>query len=75
MIFIMGLFGKKLFGNNIEVSCDYCERAKVINNEPICTMNKSIEAGKCIYFVYNPLLRIPRTMPNLPLFDPKDFEL
>ncbi len=71
----MGLFGKKLFGNNIDASCEYCHHAQKVNDIFICTLNKTLTNGKCMQFSYNPLMRVPRTMPNLPKFDPKDFEI
>lgn len=57
----------KLFGNNIEPSCMYCERAQVQKNGAICTINKSIENGKCKKFRYNPTMRTPITQAQVPI--------
>lgn len=66
----------KLFGNTIDVSCVYCHHAnKTENDIIICKVKREIKDGKCFRFKYNPLLRVPTTMPNLPKYDPKDFEL
>lgn len=71
----MNLFSSGLFGNNIDVSCDYCHNGQKINGIIICKANKEIIDGKCSKFKYNPLMRVPKTVPNLPNYDPKDFEL
>jgi len=66
----------KLFGNNIAVSCLYCENCIVNSDgEQICVKNKIITNGKCRRFSYNPLLRKPFRPPVLPKFDPEDFQL
>lgn len=70
------MFFKKLFGNNIEASCEYCHNAVFKENDVIiCSVNREIKDGKCMRFKYNPLLRTPKILPNLPKYDPKDFEL
>lgn len=67
---------KKLFGNNIDTSCEYCSNAeKAGDGVIICKVSREIKDGKCPKFKYNPLLRVPKTLPNLPKYDPKDFEL
>lgn len=71
----MRLFGSKLFGNNIDTSCEYCSNAQKINGIILCKANKEIVNGYCSRFKYNPLMRIPKTTPVFPQYDPKDFEL
>lgn len=66
----------KLFGNNIDVDCAYCDNCIIYNNGgQICIKNKFIENGKCHKFSYNPLLRKPFKPPVLPKFNPEDFQL
>ncbi len=65
----------KLFGNNIEVSCNYCSHSKIKNNTQFCTMNKVLKNGKCRKFEYNPIMRKPNTTAQLPKYKPEDFAL
>lgn len=71
----MNFFGNKLFGNNIDTSCEYCSNAQKINGIILCKTNREIINGNCSRFKYNPLMRVPKTAPNFPQYDPKDFEL
>ncbi|MEE0265065.1 MAG: hypothetical protein UD936_05495 [Acutalibacteraceae bacterium] len=71
----MNLFGPKLFGNNIDTSCEYCNNSQKINGIILCKANKEIVNGNCSKFKYNPLMRVPKTAPRFPQYDPKDFEL
>ncbi len=66
---------KKLFGNNIKPSCEYCELAKFENKTYVCTKNKEIINEKCKKFEYNPLKRVPKSSPALQQFSPEDFAL
>lgn len=67
---------KKLFNNNIETSCEYCDHCIDGGNEVlICSKKKEIIDGKCRGFKYNPLLRVPKAIPLLPKYNPQDFEL
>lgn len=65
----------KLFGNNIDVSCDYCANSKVNNGVQFCTMNKVLKNGKCRKFVYNPIMRVPKTQNNLRKYNAEEFVL
>ncbi len=65
----------KLFGNNIEVNCNYCAHSKIKNDTQFCTMNKVLKNGKCRKFEYNPIMRKPITMQQLPKYKPEDFAL
>lgn len=71
----MGLFGSNLFGNNIDVSCEYCHNGQKINGIIICKVNKTIVNGACPRFKYNPLMRVPKTAPKMPKYNPDDFKL
>ena len=66
----------RLFGNNIEPKCDYCDHCISDGyGSRICVKNTYIENGKCRSFKYDPLLRKPFKPPVLPKFDPEDFQL
>lgn len=66
----------RLFGNNIEPNCDYCDNCdKEDDDVRLCRAKREIIDGKCRRFKYNPLLRVPKQISNLPKYDPKDFEL
>ncbi len=65
----------KLFGNNIEVSCDYCAHSKIQDDTQFCTMNKVLKKGKCRKFTYNPIMRVPKCANNLQKYKPEDFML
>ncbi len=66
---------KKLFGNNIQPNCRYCDN--LIHNENVayCKKGKEIKNNKCRKFLYNPLLRAPKKAPALMSFSKEDFEL
>ena len=65
----------KFFGNNIEVSCDYCAHSQINNGAQFCTMNKVLKNGKCRKFEYNPIMREPKKQNALPKFKEEDFAL
>ncbi|MBQ1389065.1 MAG: hypothetical protein IIY78_05515 [Clostridia bacterium] len=65
----------KLFGNNIEPDCAYCDHCVSDGVSNLCMKNSSIVNGKCRKFRYNPLLRKPFKPPQLPKFDPSDFQI
>ncbi len=64
---------KKLFGNNIDVSCNYCQNAVFDNECCYCSANKIIKNGKCKKFEYNPTLRLPKRETPMPSFSALDF--
>lgn len=65
---------KNLFGNHIECSCDYCTHANASDKN--CAKGKKIKAtGKCRWFCYDPLKRVPYATPKLPDYDPDDFAI
>lgn len=51
---------KKLFGNDIEVSCAYCQYSIKNGTSFLCCKKKEIKKGNCRKFVYNPTLRQPK---------------
>lgn len=65
----------KLFGNNIEVSCNYCAHSQINNGCQFCTVNKVLKNGKCRKFEYNPTMRVPKHSNNLQKYNPDDFVL
>lgn len=65
----------KLFGNNIEIKCEYCDNCADSPSGCICKLRKSIKNGKCRKFKYNPTLRVPQSSQALPEFKKEDFEI
>lgn len=65
----------KFFGNNIEISCDYCAHSKINNEVQFCTINRVLKNGKCKKFIYNPIMRKPKKTKGLPTYKPEDFLL
>lgn len=64
---------KKLFGNNIEPACSYCEYAANESVAIYCKKGKKLVEGKCRKFKYDPLLRAPKKA-NIPqAFSAEDF--
>lgn len=73
------MFGKKktkLFGNQIEVKCEYCENNTEIDGECACKLSRSIQPdGSCPRFSYDPLMRAPKNPPALRQHDAEEFKL
>ncbi|MCD8026443.1 MAG: hypothetical protein LUF33_05845 [Clostridiales bacterium] len=65
----------KLFGQNINPDCAYCENAVFENDFAVCTKNKRIQKGKCRSFKYDPLLRIPKNIKFTSSYAKDDFVL
>lgn len=65
----------KFFGNNIEVSCEYCAHSKIQNGCQFCTKNRVLKNGKCKKFIYNPIMRVPLRANNLKKYKEEDFIL
>ena len=74
----MLMFKPKLFNKNIEPQCAYCEHgnASQDGNAVLCK-HRGIVSNyfSCNKFIYDPLMRIPKKTPDLPVFDKSDFEL
>lgn len=66
---------KSLFGNNIEISCAYCEHSMFQNNTQFCKLGRALKNGKCRKFKYNPIMRIPKRAVVLEKYKAEDFVL
>lgn len=66
---------KKLFGNNINPACAYCENAANEKDAIYCKKGKKIVDGKCRKFKYDPLLRAPKSTGSQQQFSEEDFVL
>lgn len=67
---------KKLFGENISPSCDYCLYwGKSNSGKSVCTAGCSAQDGKCGKYSYDPLKREPKPAPSIPEFSAEDFKL
>lgn len=66
---------KKLFGNNIEPNCEYCDRYNKDGESYFCEAKKEIKNGKCRKFSYNPTLREPKGYAMLEKYSKEDFEI
>ena len=69
---------RKAFGQNIEPRCEYCQNGhESADGRMILCPRKGIveRSASCRKFCYDPLRRIPRTAPPLPVFSDDDFSL
>lgn len=75
----MSIFRKKkrLFGNNITPSCEYCSHNHGKKEIIKCSLQLNFDEGNCKKFIYNPLMRIPQKQLLLKKdeFDADDFSL
>lgn len=70
------MFGKKkpkLFGNEIEPSCEYCIHFSVMAGQGRCVF--SLSCPDCGKFQYDPLRREPKAAPPLKDYSDEDFRL
>jgi hypothetical protein len=71
------MFGKKkepLFGDHIEIKCEYCANGREAGEA--CRLNLRPEAdGTCRRFAYDPLRRSPKTFPPMRPHDAEEFKL
>lgn len=68
----------KLFGNTIEPACTYCANGQPAPDKVMILCKKYGPVApyyKCKKFVYNPLKRVPKRRPKLPVYHKEDFEL
>lgn len=67
---------KKLFGNSITPSCEYCQHITK-NNEgkKVCQMGVLSVESPCKKYIYDPLKREPKATPVLPKFTADDFKI
>ncbi len=69
---------KKLYGNNIQPSCEFCQHGKKSSdgNAALCLYKGVMPLyHHCFRFVYDPLKRIPHRRPIKETYSPKDFSL
>lgn len=69
---------RKLYGENIDKSCGYCEHGKAApDGETVLCIKKGVVTPDfhCRRFKYDPLKRVPKRRPPLPEYSPEDFEL
>ena len=65
-----------LFGQSIPQDCAYCYHNGGSVEEPVCTLRLPGPGGDCRSYLYDPLLREPRSTPPLRTnFDPEEFKL
>jgi hypothetical protein len=73
------MFGKKkskLFGNEIEIKCEYCRNSSDYDGASICKLNRYRDPdGSCRRFAYDPLKRVPQNLPPLKSYSADEFEL
>lgn len=67
---------KKLFGKNIAPDCEYCLYYEKNNGgKPICRCGSRSFEKTCGRYVYDPLKREPKTLPDIPKFTADDFKI
>ena len=69
---------KKLLGENIEPKCGYCQFGTSVpdGGTVLCTKKGVSEKDACCKkFRYDPLKRVPRQAPEMPVFSASDFSL
>ena len=67
---------KKLFGNNIAPDCEYCRYyIKKAGSNPVCRYGAMSFEQTCRRYVYDPLKREPRNLPDIPKYTADDFKL
>lgn len=73
------MFGKRkgrLFGNHVNADCRYCSNSSDFNGTSVCRLRRCLDQqGSCDRFVYDPLKRVPFTLPPLKEHDPDEFKL
>ncbi|MBQ8133527.1 MAG: hypothetical protein IJ192_03830 [Clostridia bacterium] len=70
------MFKKKLFGNNIPPSCEYCRFAvKKSSGNSVCRYGSALPDEPCGKYVYDPLKREPKALPAIPKYTADDFKL
>ncbi len=67
-----------LFGKNIAPACEYCSQGKkTADSQMILCLKHGVVSPyyHCRKFNYDPLKRIPRSLPALKKYSDKDFSL
>ena len=60
------------FGQHIAPDCAYCANHDLQQG---CLRGKALKNGRCVTFDYDPLRRMPKTAPPIPVPDEKEFIL
>lgn len=70
------MFGKKKkLSPDLPRVCEFCEHASLINDEAhvLCTLHGIVKREyHCKKYTYDPLKRVPRTLPPLPKLSEED---
>lgn len=66
---------KKLFGENINVDCAYCENSVFEDGIVYCRKGRQIQKNKCRKFSYDPLMRVPKKPVLKNNYSADDFKL
>lgn len=69
---------RKLYGNNIQPSCEYCEHGKQSSDgKAVLCPHKGVMPlyHHCRKFLYDPLKRTPSKLPELGHFAPEEFSI
>jgi hypothetical protein len=67
---------QKLFGNQIEVKCEYCVNSSDYDGASVCKLKLCLNPdGNCRRFTYDPLKRAPAHLPPLKPHDADEFKL
>lgn len=69
---------KALFGKHINPACEYCANGRLTTDQSmvLCSRKGVVEKHhKCRKFQYDPLLRKPQVLPNLPQYQQSDFSI
>lgn len=67
---------QKLFGNDVEIKCEYCRNSSDFDGSAACSLGRELEPdGNCRKFEYDPLKREPVSLPPLKQHDPDEFKL
>lgn len=67
---------KNLFGEQIEVRCEYCANSSDYDGATVCKLNRFRNPdGSCRRFAYDPLKRAPMQLPPLKPHSADEFKL
>ena len=71
------MFSKTLFDQDIATACEYCAHiARAADGSLHCAKKGTVQPfSHCRAFEYDPLRRVPRRRPQMPEYDPAEFEL
>jgi len=73
---MLGKKATKLFGNQVEINCEYCSNSSDYDGASVCKLNLCLKPdGGCRRFAYDPLKRAPMHLPPLKPHDADEFKL